>query len=803
MVRFGWLLGAVLLLAGAAIAVEFDTGSPITLNVRASAYTVGPAQTVQIHIEGTDMDLQNGGRGWERVNDPVTLAYEVSGGSLAKHSVTANPVDLIWQAPMQPGVYALYVTATDGGRLFVDRPARRIVEFTVQQAGVPFVPGVRVAANPQTIRLDQRNNTMLTAQVFGENTAGKSVRFFATSGALSAATAVTNADGRASVRLTVTPNDTGTITVAASQGNTTSTTTVQVVENAPGPIQPGPPIYPAPPPGNISPGFVVNIEPNVLPADGRSRAIVRVRITDARGLPIQRQNVVFRSTIGSIAPRMSLTDYYGGAVAEITASNEPSTGYVVVNAGPMQSYATIMFTPVEGDGPVGPPRIFLTVDPTQQNADGAARVRVEALVLDGDSRAITDAQVNFSTTLGRITQPTVTTDEEGRAATTLIAPDRPGLAVVTAAMDRLTAASQVEFLGGDGGDALFEVPRWTGQRTAFAAPKWLLHELHVEAGGRSVTTAELRILDDTGKPKLQVSLGANGVIVRDQFGLARGYAIEEKDIATVVLLRPDGALARSITIPLAIGSDIREVQYAEPGGQVLVAIAQPDGTRPEVRFYGPNDAELFTLNRGLEQLPVMALGGDGYLAMALAGGTVRLYNPTGLPVSDGRRTDGLAARAAAVGPGGAWLAVSAALAGQTARPPVVSIFSSKGGAPIATFELDAVRMAPVSASALVVSTPDSTAYLNLAGNNIAWKIAGGFERFLATGNLAVLAGHHNAESNGVTSRVTIVQLRDGRLVLSEPFDTGRIIALTPPGADGTVGVLGEFYALEVALPVGR
>jgi len=128
------------------------------------------------------------------------------------------------------------------------------------------------------------------------------------------------------------------------------------------------------------------------------------------------------------------------------------------------------------------------------------------------------------------------------------------------------------------------------------------------------------------------------------------------------------------------------------------------------------------------------------------------------------------------------------------------VFSSRGGVPIAAFELDATRMAPVSASVLAVSTPDSTAVINLAGNNIAWKIAGGFERFLAVGNLAILAGHHSEESNGVTSRVTIVQLQDGLLVISEPFDTGRIVALTPPAADGTVSIMGEFYALDVALP---
>jgi len=801
MVRFVWLLGLVLLLSGAASAVDFDAGSPITVNLKVSASTVGPAQVVQIHIEGSDMDLQDRGQGWERINDPVTLTYDVSGGELSKRSVTANPVDLQWQAPMQPGSYTLYVTATDSGRLFADPPEKRIVEFTVQQAGVPpALPNLRVAANPQTVQLDRRNSTTLTVKVFGDRVAGKDIRFFATSGNLSANHAVTDNDGQASVILTVGPNDIGTVNIAATYGNSTSTTTVQVVAERPEPVHPGPPIYPPPPVGNISPGFVVSVNPNTLPADGHSTAIVRIRLTDSRGLPIQRQNVTFRTTVGSIAPWMSMTDYYGGAVAEITAGNDPIAGYILVTAGALQSYATIAFTPVDDQGPAGPPRIFLTVDPTQQNADGASRVHVEALALDANNRAITNAQVDFSTTLGRLDQATVTTDNDGRAATTLIAPDRPGLAVITADMDRITAASQVEFQGGNAGGNQLDIPRWAGQRTSFVTPTWLLNEMHVENAGKSVSASELRVLDNAGTSVLQVPLGTNGVIVRDQYGLGHGYAIEKQDTATIVILRPDGTLVRQLAIPLTIGSDIREVQYAEPGGQVLVSIAQPDGTRPEVHYYGANGGEQLALSQGLESLPVMALGGDGYLAMAFAGGTVRLYNPVGLMVSDGRRTDGLAARAVAVGPGGAWVAVSAALDGQTERPPVVSVFSSRGGMPIATFNLDAVQMAPVSASSLVVATSDSTACLNLAGNTIAWKIDGGFERFLAVGNLGILAGHHGMEPNGITTRVSIVGLQDGRLVISEPFDTGHIVALTPPGADGALGVLGEFYALDLALP---
>lgn len=803
MARFGLLLCAVLLLGAARVlAVEYDEGSPISLSLRVSSTAVGPGQQVQIRIEGNDTDLENRGRGWTRINDKVTLAYQVTGGELTKHSITDNPVDLFWRAPMQPGVYALYVTATDTGRYYADAPVRRVVEITVRPlGGGDFVPAVRLGANPQTIRLDRNRTTELTAQVFGKDNAGKEVIFFATGGVLSATRAVTNAAGRATVRLTVSEDDLGTITAAASYGNTTSTTTVQVVDRAPSPQRPGPPTFPPPPIGNVSPGFTISVEPNVLPADGRSTALVRVRLTDPRGLPLQNQNVVFRSTIGSIAPRMTRTAYYGDATAVITAPDEPGAGYIVVNAGALQNYATIVFEPVEDEGPVGPPRIFLTIDPTQQAADGMAKVRVEALVLDGNDRAIAGREINFSTTLGLLGQSAVVTDAEGRAATTLTAPDRPGLAVVTAALGGITAASQVEFLGGAAGGVQLDIAQWAGQQTTFVSPQWLRRDVRIEGGGRSATQSELQILDDAGKPTLQIALGAHGVIARDQYGLAHGYAIEENGKATVVILHPDGRVRQTFTVPLVIGSHVTDVQVAEPAGQVLVSVTQPDGTRPEVHLFIPAGVEVLKLDQGLERLPVMALGGDGYLAMALPGGTVRLYNGMGQVVSEGRRIDGLEARAVQVGPGGQWVAVAAALAGQTERPPVVSVFSARGGMPIATFALDAVRLAPVSETMLAVATPTETALLNLANSTIAWRISGSFERFLAVRDTGILAGHYGAEqTGGLANRVTFVQLRDGRLIVSERFDTGRIVALTPPGPDGTVGVIGAFYALRLGLP---
>lgn len=798
-----WALLALTLIMQGVMAVQYQQENPISLNIKTGATNVGPGQTVQIHIEATDTDLADTGRGgWQRINDPVTLSYNVTGGQLTKQSITSNPVDLIWQAPAQVGYYALFVTAKDSGRYYNDDTADQIVQIQVTQPGMNYVPGVRVGANPQTIVLEQGNRSIITAQLFGDRMAGKTVSFFSTGGSLSAATATTDNNGLVSVSLTVRPQDTGTLTVAAAYGNTTSTTTVQVVNHTPQPEPPEPPILPPPPMGN-TPGFLVSVDPASLPADGQSSAMVRIRLTDFRGLPYQRQNVVFRSTIGSIAPRMTLTDYWGNATAQLTAPDTAGGGYVVVTAGGLQGFAPIVITPLEEAGG-GAPRIFLTIDPTQQMADGASLVRVEALVLDDNNQAVKNTDVAFTTSLGTLQQQTVTTGDDGRAGTMLKAPDRPGLAVVTATVDPITAASQVLFEGGDAGQLQLEIKSWSGQYTSFAAPNWLLRETHVEDGGQGKTFSELRINDPTGEPVLQVAMGANGVLMRDQYGLAHGYSLENNDTATIVVLKPSGELERTFDIPLAIGSHVQDLKYAASTGQVLVSIAQPDGTRPEVHFFGPDSTELLALSKGLESMPQMALGGDGYLALAFLGGTVRLYNPTGQMMAEGRRTDGLQATQIAIGPQGAWLAVASALDGQTERPPVVSVFSRQGGVPYVTFQLDAQRIAPVSATALVVATSDRTVCLDLPTKKPAWQVSGNFERFLAVDGLGVLAGHHSEQADGNTKRVTVVNLMDGKMVITDTFDLGQVVALTPPAeGDDTIGILGNLFALNIKLPNGK
>jgi len=813
-----WALWFCTLLVGltvAAHALEYDSGQPILLQVQVSSYKVTPGQTVQISLSASDIDYIKGPNGTfnGQVNDPVTLTWEANAGDLKKMSVGSNPVDLLWSSPMTPGYYAIYVKAQDSGKYANDPPVSRIIEIAVQPlGGGDFTPAVRVGANPQTVRLSRGSISVLTAQLYGKSVAGKEIRFYATGGTLSGNTATTDANGVASVQLTVGKNDLGSISVAAYYGNTTATTTVEVVTHNPTPA-PYPPAYvpnvpnvplplPVLPPN--SQGVLVDVQPATLPADGQSTAIVTVRVTDARGIGYPMKPVLFRTTMGIVQP-MGVTDPMGYARVPLTAATAPGVAVVAAQIDALQGYTLVSFTPLQPApvvpaAPTGPPRIFLTVDPNSMTADGVSKARVEALVLDSDNHAAVGAPVYFTATLGTLQQGAINTGPDGRAVTTLTAADRPGLTTISAQVGQTIAASQLAFTTAAPSAAALDIRSWGGQQSGFVAEKWLLRQIQIKDGTNASLSQTLQIIDDNAKVIKEYDLGKFGILITDQNGIAQGLAIEEDDKIMLTFLKPDGTPSRLLVMNLATGSHLVSARYANPAGNVLVTVSQPDGTKPELQYFSPKNDPILVLRDGLESLPVTALGSDGYLVVALPGGTVRLYNPAGVQVSEAKRADGLPAAQAAVGPGGGWVAVASAQAGQAPNRPCLSIFSRQG-TPLMTFDLEATALTPVGNGALLASTPERTVYVNLISNKMDWSVAGGYDHCLVSGAYAVLAGQRDAQTKALISRVLVMRLTDGVLVNTQDFaDFHSINAVLPVNEKGMVGIATESYALRFPLP---
>ena len=857
--RYVWILCTVISLLGWAsccAAVEYDSRQPINLLVRVSSYKVAPGQTVNISISASDVYYIKGPNNTTngQVNDQVTFNYNAVGGQLQQLGGNGNAVNLRWTSPMTPGYYAIYVKAYDSGRYGQKSVAAQIIQLDVEQAGAAaFVPSVRVGANPQTVRLNRENSTLITAQLFGRDITGKTIRFYTTGGTLSANSAFTDANGLASVRLSLGDGNLGAVQVAAYYGNTTSTTTVEVVRRSPA-AQP----YPPPPlsPQN-SQGVFMDVQPSTLPADGQGTAVVTVRVTDSLGNGYPQLPVLFRTSMGIIQPS-SITDQLGCARVQLTAPNTPGSALINAQIGAAQGYAAVIFTgiaqlpqqdntptqqpdtappsmadtaplqpnvgppqmvdtapllpntappPMADTAPLqpnaAPPHIYLTVDPTSLPADGITTARVEALVLDSDGHAAVGVPVSFSTTLGKLPREVVSTGQDGRAAELLTAADHPGLATVSAQIGGTLAASQVTFTSTGTKSSMLEIYGWGGQRSSFIAEKWLLRQLQFADGDNASVTQTIQILDNYAKISKEFELGKNDVLITDQHGLARGYAGEDADKLQVHLLHPDGSPERSLTLTLPPGSHVAFVRYANPAGNLLVAIALPDGSKPVLQYFSAQNDPLLVLRDGLAVLPVTALGADGYLVVALPGGTVRLYNPAGVLISEVRRTDGFQATQAAVSPGGEWYAVAVSPVAATGHRPCLCVFSRQGTA-LAVFDLDATALAPCGNSALVASTPEQTVYVNLLSKRIEWSLPGGYDHFLFSGKYSVIAGQRDAKTKQLISRIIIVDMRDGTPVNTQDFaDLHTITGVLPPNAQGLVGVVATPFSLRFPLPAGK
>lgn len=795
--RYGWLL-LLLLLVLPALAVEYGNGTAIKMTANVSATKVGPGEVVHLTISGGDADYEMGPNLSIRrtLDDPVALAWEATGGSFVKLNVGNNPAELAWHAPLAPGFYTILLTADDSGKYADDPPVRYMVEIVVARAGQPPTPSVRVSANPPVIKLDRQRTATITAQLLGDkNLGGQTIRFYATRGTLSSTQVVTDNQGMATVRLTAGPDDIGTAVIAAAFGNTSATTTIDIFDTTPPP-------YPDPTPGPYTSDFGVGVDPPSIPADGQSTAIVTVRFTDLRGYGLTRQPVSFRITMGLITPVQTVTDYYGYARARVYAPSAPGQGTIIAESGGKRGYAIITFTGTQQPAPqTGPLRLFLTVDPTTLLADGTSKIRVEALVLGPDGKAVPDTNVTFGASLGTLQQTQATTDTGGKATATLIASNRPGLATVTARVGQISAASQVNFQGVPTGGPGLDLRLWRGQQTTYINERWLVRTMQVENGPQGGFSKSLIITDDTAKVVREIPLGRNAILIRDQYGATRGYGIEEDGKARIVILRPDGADLRAGTMPLTAGSHLLDAQYAEPAGNVLIASAKPDGTSPEVQFLSKELTPVRTLRDGLEAMPVMTLGGDGFLVMALPGGTTRLYEPDGQPVSEGRRTDGLPATTVALAAGGEWYAVATGQAGQATAKPKLRIYSRQGTELIA-FDIDALRILPINGNALFAATTDRSVYLSIPDRRSLWTLVGGYERALATETLLIIAGLQDPKDNDVLiPRIFVIRQNDGTVLASQNLkDIDAVHAVLPADDKGMIGVVTVQYTFRFPLP---
>ena len=184
--------------------------------------------------------------------------------------------------------------------------------------------------------------------------------------------------------------------------------------------------------------LTMEITPTQLPADGCSRAQVRVWLLDAQGQPVSGTHwVTFSTTLGSIPSRTLAVS--GTAAVSLTAGTRAGTALVIASAEGSVAWGTVRFLPGE------PAALTLTAWPAVLPV-GGARSLLTAALYDAWGNPVSDGTlISLSTSLG-VVSPTVGGTWRGVLQAVLISGEQAGTAAVLARSGPVSAAAEVLFL---------------------------------------------------------------------------------------------------------------------------------------------------------------------------------------------------------------------------------------------------------------------------------------------------------------------------------------------------------------------
>lgn len=196
----------------------------------------------------------------------------------------------------------------------------------------------------------------------------------------------------------------------------------------------------APLPDIALPYFMVDAIPNMLTADGRSRATVVATLTKD-GLPVEGVRILFAvsGAGGTLDDASALTDIAGRAQTYYIAGRK--AGYAIITATEPGTgvYVTKTIT-LLADAPA---KMFARANPDTLPADGVSETMIEVGVTDVNDNPTEGARLEFSLAgPGRISGYEAVTDTGGRGTIYYTAGDAPGVATV-----QVTAVSETPASG--------------------------------------------------------------------------------------------------------------------------------------------------------------------------------------------------------------------------------------------------------------------------------------------------------------------------------------------------------------------
>ena len=300
------------------------------------------------------------------------------------------------------------------------------------QAAAAFVAttigSVDLAGTPASITANGTDASTIVATVRDENGqpigAGTQVTLTTSTGTLSSSTAVTDAQGQASVTLTGTTA--GSATLTAKAGTLTGTTTVVLVAAAP-----------------VVTSINLVATPTSITANGTDASTIVATVHDANGQLIGAgTRVTLTTSTGTLSASTATTDAQGQANVTLTGT-AAGTATITATAGNASARTTVTLnvaTTYHIDAVYAVPRSV--------PADGESMVIAYAQVVDQDDNpAPAGISVIWSTTLGQLSAQSSTTNADGQARTQITS-EEPGRAQVEAATSTSNESTSVTFTSG-------------------------------------------------------------------------------------------------------------------------------------------------------------------------------------------------------------------------------------------------------------------------------------------------------------------------------------------------------------------
>lgn len=289
---------------------------------------------------------------------------------------------------------------------------------TVTITATPDTSTARVTAISSSVASVVANNTstsVISATVLDVNgnpvPANTPVGWSTTLGTLSSAITYTDINGNTSVTLKSSIVGSAVVTANASQGSMDTSVVFTVDSSTFTPTNLTAPITTA-------------------TADGIDVISFGVDVQDANGNKAPANTLVsWTTSLGTLGAATSLTDANGHAVMTLT-SNIAGTANVVISSGIGSVNTNVIFTAVASTANV----IGVTSTTTNVLANNTATTVLSATVHDSNGQVVPNATVNWSTTLGNLSNATSVTNASGVAVITLSG-TVAGAAIVSAISD--------------------------------------------------------------------------------------------------------------------------------------------------------------------------------------------------------------------------------------------------------------------------------------------------------------------------------------------------------------------------------